>query len=109
MPADTAAGAAGRWDYIIVGAGSAGCVLAERLTADPATNVLLIEEGPPADGMMIRMPLGFARVLANPARASSAVSAHDRGDPAASPDLWMRGKLLGGSSAVNGRRPEQLR
>jgi len=44
-----------------------------------STNVLLIEEGPPADGLMIRMPLGFARVLANPARASYAVSAHDRG------------------------------
>lgn len=69
MPADIAAGVAGRWDYIIVGAGS----------ADPATNVLLIAEGPPADGMMIRMPLGFARVLANPARASYAISAHDRG------------------------------
>jgi choline dehydrogenase-like flavoprotein len=90
------------WDYIIVGAGSAGCVLAERLSANSRISVLLIEEGSHREDWLVRMPKGFAKTLANPRRASYAVTAHDRGAAEASPDTWMRGKMLGGSSTVNG-------
>ena len=51
------------FDYIIVGAGSAGCVLANRLSADPATRVLLIEAGLPDKSLMISMPKGFAKLV----------------------------------------------
>ena len=46
------------YDYIIVGAGSAGCVLANRLSEDPASRVLLIEAGPSDRGIWVRVPLG---------------------------------------------------
>lgn len=90
------------WDFVIIGAGSSGCVLAERLSADPAVSVLLLEEGPPAEDWMIRLPKGFAKTLANPKRTSYFVTEHDRGVAGAKQDIWMRGKLLGGSSSVNG-------
>ena len=86
--------------YIIVGAGSAGCLLANRLSADPATRVCLVEAGPPDRNPMIHMPFGLAAL------------AHMRWlnwgyetDP--EPQLmnrrlfWPRGRVLGGSSSIN--------
>lgn len=95
------AAAAAVFDYVIVGGGTAGCVLAERLSADPARRVLLIEAGPPDTHPFIHMPRGVAKVLANPRfvwpfRAASAAGSNQP------PAFWVRGKVLGGSSSTNG-------
>lgn len=89
------------FDYVIVGAGAAGCVLAERLSADPAKRVLLIEAGPPDRHPMIHMPRGIAKILSNPAHVWPFTAARGVGDNRP-PEYWLRGKVLGGSSATNG-------
>ena len=89
------------YDYIIIGAGSAGCVLANRLSADPACSVLLLEAGARPRGLWASMPAGVSRVIL-PGPTNWAYQSEP--DPSlAGRSLYVpRGKALGGSSAING-------
>src|SRR5476649_2042323 len=88
------------YDYIVVGAGSAGAVVANRLSADPRNKVLLLEAGP-ASHPWSRVPVGFAKLIANPA-ANWLYSAEPEANTNGRRIPVPRGRLLGGSSAING-------
>ncbi len=96
-----AAGDAERFDYIIVGAGSAGCVLANRLSADPSKRVLLLEAGGKDWYPWIHVPVGYFKTLHNPLTDWSYKTEADPGLNGRSID-WPRGRTLGGSSSING-------
>ncbi len=92
----------GDWDYVIVGAGSAGCVLAARLSENPATRVLLLEAGSgKPDQFLIEMPLGMMKAMLKPELTWRMMTEPE-------PTLngrrlfLPRGRLLGGSSSING-------
>jgi choline dehydrogenase len=88
-------------DFVVVGAGSAGCVMAARLTEDPATRVVLLEAGGQDDNRWIHIPLGFGKTFADP---SVNWCYETEPDPGANGRriFWPRGKVLGGSSSING-------
>src|SRR3954471_11307845 len=88
------------YDYIIVGAGSAGAVVANRLSADPRNKVLLLEAGP-ASHPWSRIPIGYARLITNPA-ANWLYSAEPEENTNGRRIPVPRGKMLGGSSSING-------
>ncbi len=89
------------FDYVIIGAGTAGCLLANRLSADPKRRVLLVEAGGSDNYAWIHIPVGYLRCIGNPRtdwrfRTEPEAGLHGRDL------LYPRGKVLGGSSSING-------
>jgi len=99
--ADQAARSIGDFDYIIIGAGSAGCVLANRLTADPAIRVLLIEAGTRDTYPWIHIPVGYFKTMHNPRTDWCFMTEPEPGLGGRAIN-YPRGKTLGGCSAING-------
>ncbi|WP_091997625.1 GMC family oxidoreductase [Paraburkholderia lycopersici] len=88
-------------DYLIVGAGSAGCVLANRLSADPRNAVMLLEAGGEDNNPWIHVPVGYFKTMHDPALDWCYRTEPDEGVAGRRID-WPRGKVLGGSSSLNG-------
>jgi choline dehydrogenase len=90
----------GTWDYVVVGAGTSGCVLANRLSADPEVRVLLIEAGGKDDWIWIHIPVGYLFCIGNPRTDWCYKTAPCAGLNGRS-ILYARGRVLGGCSSIN--------
>ncbi len=91
----------GEFDYVIVGAGSAGCVLANRLSADPGKRVLLLEAGGRDNWIWFHVPVGYLFAIGNPRADWMLKTEPEEGLNGRSLN-YPRGKVIGGSSAING-------
>ncbi|MBR0693215.1 GMC family oxidoreductase [Bradyrhizobium lablabi] len=89
------------YDYIIVGAGSAGCVVANRLSADPSCRVLLLEAGGSDRNFWLKLPVGYYRTIYNE-RFSRLFKTEPGEGTGGRPIVWPRGRVIGGSSSING-------
>jgi choline dehydrogenase len=89
------------FDFIVVGAGSAGCVLANRLSADAGRRVLLLEAGGEAKNFWLRLPVGYFKTIYDP-RFTWQFALEPQAETGHRAIVWPRGKALGGSSIVNG-------
>ena len=89
--------ATGKFDYVVVGAGSAGCALAARLSEDPACRVALLEAGGRDRDPAIHIPAGIVNLIGNP-KVDWAHLAEPDASRGGTVDLWPAGKVLGGSS-----------
>ena len=98
---DWVAQEAGSFDYIVVGAGSAGCVLANRLTASGRHRVLLLEAGGEDRNIWIHVPIGYAKLFSD-ARHNWLYSSEPEPELGGRSIIQPRGKVLGGSSSING-------
>ena len=88
-------------DYVVIGAGSAGCVIASRLSEDPKVKVVLLEAGPRDWHPMIHIPAGIRSLLENP-RVNWNYSSEPEEGSGGRRIHWPRGRVLGGSSSING-------
>jgi choline dehydrogenase len=89
------------FDYVVVGGGTAGCVLAARLSEDPARTVVMLEAGGRDDGRWIRVPAGFSKLLVDP-RFNWRFATEPEDNVLGRSIMVPRGKGLGGSSSING-------
>ncbi|HKT73161.1 MAG TPA: GMC family oxidoreductase N-terminal domain-containing protein [Steroidobacteraceae bacterium] len=89
------------FDYVIVGSGAAGCVLAHRLSANPAVTVALIEAGGSDRHPLIRMPKGLAKIVIDPSRTWAYPAEPEKGNGFQA-EHWARGRVLGGSTSIDG-------
>lgn len=90
-----------QYDYVVAGAGSAGCAVAARLSENGKYTVCLLEAGAPDNHFWVHMPLGVGKMLTNPKYVWQYMTAAEQ-HLAGRSDYWPRGRMLGGSSSLNG-------
>ena len=100
-PIDPTGGSGVEFDYVIVGGGSAGCVLAHRLSADANVPILLLEAGPATEPFWVRTPAGMSKLFFDE-KLNWKFFTEEEPELAGRRVYWPRGKILGGTSAING-------